>query len=268
MTGRLAGEVAAVLAALHDSHERLTGAVRDLQPGRATDQSYDTGWSIAQVASHLGSGAEIFSLFIDAGVRGEPAPDAETFQPIWASWNAKAPTDQLTDALVADAELLDRVDAVAAEQPDAWRLELFGSRRTLAGLLRMRLAEHALHTWDITVVDNPRDVLPETAAEQIVDTLPWLVARAGKPSGPPSTIRVITGDPRRVFHLAVGPDAVSLEPALQAGSGSGSGGSELSLPAEAFVRLIYGRLDPDHTPGAVRANTADLDRLRATFPGI
>ena len=40
---------------------------------------------------------------------------------------------------------------------------------------------------------------------------------------------------------------------------------DLVLPAEAFVRLVYGRLDPDHTP-AVRG-TADLAELRAVFPG-
>ena len=40
---------------------------------------------------------------------------------------------------------------------------------------------------------------------------------------------------------------------------------DLELPAEALVRLVYGRLDPDHTP-AVRGG-ADLDVLRGVFPG-
>ena len=40
-------------------------------------------------------------------------------------------------------------------------------------------------------------------------------------------------------------------------------------PAEAFLRLVYGRLDPDHTP-AVDLDAADvtLDELRRTFPGV
>jgi hypothetical protein len=42
----------------------------------------------------------------------------------------------------------------------------------------------------------------------------------------------------------------------------------LDLPAEAFVRLVYGRLDPDHTPDAVTATGVDLDLLRRTFPGV
>ena len=43
--------------------------------------------------------------------------------------------------------------------------------------------------------------------------------------------------------------------------------SELRLPAEAFVRLLYGRLDPDHTPPA-ESTGVDLDELRPIFPGF
>ena len=41
-----------------------------------------------------------------------------------------------------------------------------------------------------------------------------------------------------------------------------------TLPAEAFVRLVYGRLDPDHTPSSVSADGVDLDLLRSAFPGL
>jgi len=42
---------------------------------------------------------------------------------------------------------------------------------------------------------------------------------------------------------------------------------ELRLPAEAFVRLVYGRLGPHHTP-PVEADVIDLDELRQLFPGF
>jgi hypothetical protein len=42
---------------------------------------------------------------------------------------------------------------------------------------------------------------------------------------------------------------------------------EIQLPAEALLRLFYGRLDPDHTP-AYTAEAIELDRLRAVFPGF
>ena len=39
------------------------------------------------------------------------------------------------------------------------------------------------------------------------------------------------------------------------------------LPAEAFSRLVYGRLDPDHTP-AFTGDAALLDTLRRVFPAF
>ena len=45
-----------------------------------------------------------------------------------------------------------------------------------------------------------------------------------------------------------------------------TGESDLEMPAEAFVRLLYGRLDPAHTP-PIAGDPALLERLRATYPG-
>jgi Mycothiol maleylpyruvate isomerase N-terminal domain len=44
------------------------------------------------------------------------------------------------------------------------------------------------------------------------------------------------------------------------------GAPDLTLPAEALIRLVYGRLDPDHTP-PVEGDLALLDSLRSVFPG-
>ena len=45
------------------------------------------------------------------------------------------------------------------------------------------------------------------------------------------------------------------------------GTPDLVLPAEALVRLVYGRLDPAHTPGSI-TGSARLAALRAAFPGV
>ena len=70
-----------------------------------------------------------------------------------------------------------------------------------------------------------------------------------------------TGGPDRRFLLAIGPDGTSLTDA-----GEGDIKATLRLPAEAFIRLLFGRLDPDHTP-PVQTEGVDLDLLRQTFPG-
>jgi hypothetical protein len=41
---------------------------------------------------------------------------------------------------------------------------------------------------------------------------------------------------------------------------------DLEIPAESFVRLVYGRLDPSHTPSVVGDH--HLDELRRNFPGF
>jgi hypothetical protein len=48
----------------------------------------------------------------------------------------------------------------------------------------------------------------------------------------------------------------------------GVAAADLTLPAEAFVRLVYGRLDRAHTPSSVTGDTARLADLRKAFPGF
>ena len=43
---------------------------------------------------------------------------------------------------------------------------------------------------------------------------------------------------------------------------------DLSMPAEAFIRLIYGRLDTEHTPATVSGDLASLSQLRSIYPGF
>jgi hypothetical protein len=35
-----------------------------------------------------------------------------------------------------------------------------------------------------------------------------------------------------------------------------------------LLRLVSGRMDPDHTPAEVKADGVSLDSLRAVFPGF
>src|SRR5690348_546816 len=68
--------------ALRESHDALRANVEPLDESRLREGSYCSEWSIAQVLSHLGSGAEIFGLILDAGLAGAEPPGQETFPPI------------------------------------------------------------------------------------------------------------------------------------------------------------------------------------------
>jgi len=253
-----------VLAALHNSHGRLAAALGPLTGEQLAGQSYDDEWSIAQVASHLGASAEIWELYLGAGLGQNDAPGMEQFHPIWDRWNTKPGPQQARDALAADTALLDRAGRLSPAERESWQLDLFGRQTDLPGMLRMRLSEHALHTWDIVVALEPAATVAGDAVGLIVDTLPMLAHWAGRGSPELVTVHVVTTGPGREFQLELTADAARLAPS----DGPGNASATLRLPAEALVRLVYGRLDPGHTPASVQASQVDLDTLRASFPGI
>jgi uncharacterized protein (TIGR03083 family) len=251
-----------MLRVLRASQQQLVATLATLDGDGYERASYDDEWTIAQVASHLGSGAEGFRLFLDAGLNATPAPGVEQFQPIWDRWNAKTPAQQVADVVQADAAFLDAVEALPDEQQRTWRLDVFGAERDLAGLLRMRLAEHALHTWDIAVVLDPHATVPADAAGLLVEQLAMLVQYAAKPQRQ-LTVNVTTVDPGLDIVLALAPEGSTLTVAT-----TEEADASVELPAEALVRLVYGRLDPDHTPTAVIADPSTLETLRTSFPGV
>ena len=129
-----------------------------------------------------------------------------------------------------------------------------------AGFVGLRLNEHALHTWDIEVTLDPAASVAPDATRLVVDNLQMITRFTGKPTGSERQVAVRTSGPRRDFTITLGADAVSLEHADRVDE------PDLEIPAEAFIRLVYGRLDPEHTPPT--RGPADLDELRhACFPG-
>jgi uncharacterized protein (TIGR03083 family) len=211
--------------------------------------------------SHLGSGAEIFGLFLEAGLKGQDPPGREVFSPIWDAWNARTPSEQAAEALRVDGALVERFESIDPADQDSVRLSMFGMDLDLTGLLRMRLGEHALHTWDVAVARDDAATVADDAVELLVDTIAPLVARTGKPSGTPVRVAILTTAPDRHFSLEVD-ETVTL-----ADTPDGEDLPQVRLPAEALIRLVYGRLDPSHTP-PVESQGVDLDELRRLFPGF
>lgn len=260
-----------LMSALRESHQRLDGLLTTIPTEDVTQPAYPTEWSIAQVASHLGSQAETFLLSLDAGRHGTAPPGLEQFQPIWDRWNAKQPAEQVSDSLSADREFLDAVAALTDAERGTWRLTMMGAEQELSGLLRMRLVEHLLHTWDIDVALDDSATLPAPGAALVIDQLPLIVRYTAKASIP-TQIRITTTEPELTLRLSLAPDGSQLVrdradmPAGQQGSADHD--QTVRLPTEAFVRLVYGRLDSDHTPPTVDAAPGLLDALRTALPGV
>jgi uncharacterized protein (TIGR03083 family) len=252
------------IAAVRHSHDSLRALVEPLNAEQLETPSYASEWSIAQVLSHLGSQAEIFGLFLDAGLSGGDPPGREVFAPIWDSWNARDPKTQASEALRVDELLVERFESLDSEQREHLHVALFGMNLDTAGLARMRLGEHAIHTWDVAVALDPTATVAPDAVDLLVDTIDQLAARTGKPGEEPTRMIVSTTAPEREFALESG-EKVTLRQADRADGDESL--PEVRLPAEAFVRAVYGRLDPAHTP-EVDTRMFDLDELRRMFPGF
>jgi uncharacterized protein (TIGR03083 family) len=256
----------APIAALRSSHDRLVGIAAGLDAESASRMSYCTEWTIAQVYSHLGSGAEIALDALRAAVEHRDPMSRDDYPKIWDTWNNRPPMEQVTEAVRADSALVEAYEGYSDDELAAARVLLFGMLDLDGpGLARFRLPELAVHTWDAAVaVDPSARVLPD-AVELIVDDLPGRMGWLGKPQGRQWSITVETTEPARTFTLTSG-DAVTL--AVGAPAGAAPDGV-LRLPAEAFLRLTHGRLDDANHDGTdVGDSRVTLDDLRATFPGI
>jgi uncharacterized protein (TIGR03083 family) len=256
----------AMIAALRNSHERLATLAGAMSDDEVTGQSYCRDWSIAQVLSHLGSGAEIALMSLEAALGGPPM-DRDAMGPIWDTWNAKTPQQQAADCLPADEAHVKRLEGLSDAELAGISYQMFGMTFDAAALIRMRLSEHAVHTWDVAVsLDDAAEVAPD-AVELLMANLPMIAGWTGKPDGDPFRLRLRGTEPGADFVLEVA-DKVTLGPWPGRGPAGATADGQVQLPAEALLRLVYGRLDPGHTPPVeVSGDPGLLDRARAVFPG-
>jgi uncharacterized protein (TIGR03083 family) len=246
--------------AVRASHDRLAGLVAGLDADALRAQSYDTEWTVADVLSHLGSGAEIFSRLIEAGVTGGNPPGPDDFTSVWDAWNARSPDEQAARSVTANEALVSRIESLTPEQRDAFRVTMFGPVPVdLAGFLGLRLGEHAVHSWDVGVARDPAARVAPDAVDLLIDRLPATAGFTARKAPAPVTVAVATTGPDRAFTLDTG--GVT----LVHGHGSGPASATVTLPAEAFLRLVYGRLDD---PAELTASGVTLPELKAVFPGF
>jgi uncharacterized protein (TIGR03083 family) len=244
--------------ALRASHERLRAIVERLTPDQLRGRAYPSEWSIAQVLSHLGSGAEIGRMQLDAGLTGAGGPDREAFPPVWDRWNAKTPDAQAADGIASDAA---HVAAVEANADSTATFPLWFGPTDIEGLAKSRLSEHAVHTWDVAVAVDPAATVSAEAVALILDNVPTLIGFAGKATDWAGVVRVTLTDPARDYALTLG-EKVSLEPWADKPADA-----RLALPAEAFLRLVYGRHDDAHMP-PLTIEGVEMSTLRTAFPGF
>src|SRR5215472_16758291 len=183
------------IATLRDSHDRLLGLAGPLTPEQLRSQSYCKDWSIAQALSHIGSGAEISAMMLP-GALGKAEPvNREAFGAVWDRWNAMSPDDQAAAALIADAQHIGMLEQLTDEDLASISFSFLGLTLDAVGLIRLRVGEHAIHTWDIAVMLDPAAVVAPDAVHLLIDSVPTFAApRLGKPQGETFRARVKVSD--------------------------------------------------------------------------
>src|ERR1700712_47904 len=94
------------ISALRTGHDDLAGVVAELPEDGLTGPSGATEWTIADVLSHLGSGAESGLATLEAALSGADAPGGEFNQGVWDRWNAMAPQEQAQRFVKANEALV------------------------------------------------------------------------------------------------------------------------------------------------------------------
>jgi uncharacterized protein (TIGR03083 family) len=252
--------------ALRVAHDDVATRARTFDADDLGRVSGAREWSVAQVLGHLGSQAEIAQAALDAALEHRDAPGLDANPAIWARWDALDDDGkasgylEVSERFVASTEELDpatresvRIDVGFVPEPI-----------DLATAVGLRLNELTLHGWDVRVSTDTEAVLLSAPTELLIDRVGLLISFISHADAIDGDValRVETTAPDRAIGLFIG-DAVTL------GEPPDDPDGVLQLPAESWLRLVAGRLTPDHTPPGVKleSDTVTLDDLRRVFPG-
>ena len=255
------------IAALRAGHDSLTTLVAKLSDDDLALTSGAAEWDVSQVLSHMGSGAEIGRAVVEAALDGKPNPGRDFNLSVWARWDAMSRRERADGFRGSNPGLIELYESMDADTRQNLRIDMgfLPAPVDVATAVRLRLSEQTLHSWDVRVTfDENATLAPEAVGpllEGTGDLLGW-IGKADQLEGRQGVIQVRTTAPDEVFALRLG-ERISLERELPE-----EFDGTLALPAEAWLRLVAGRLGPRHTPeGIEAAGLADLDLLRKVFPG-
>ncbi|MEU0089213.1 maleylpyruvate isomerase family mycothiol-dependent enzyme [Kribbella sp. NPDC006257] len=254
-----------VIAALRTGYDELAELVRSFSDADLAKPSGASEWDIAQVLSHLGSGAEILTATVRAALDGTPEPAGDFNQTVWDRWNAASRREQADGFLDKNEALTALFESLDDSQRDEVRVKLawLPEPADVATIGQIRLNELTLHSWDVRVGVDEKATLAADAVplllERIEGTLGW-ISKPAELNGEYSVIQVNLTDPPQQFTLRLNdPVSIDSEPVSEPDG-------TLTLPAEAWLRLATGRLATApvtlETTGA-----ASLETLRRVFQG-
>ena len=253
------------IAALRSTHDDLAPLVRDLSTAQLSAPSGASEWTVAQVLSHLGSGAEISQAGFRAALDEAPAPDDDFNQGVWPRWNELSPRAQADGFLEHDAALVDAFESLTSHQRESLQLKLgfVPAPLPIAAIAGLRLNEAAQHSWDVRVALDPAATLDAGSAAVLVEhfngELGFLLGFIGKTDSLSEPV---------VLELQSSDAAILIEDHISLSKAATGATATFTGELEAALRLITGRLTSAYTPASVEVTgNVSLDDLRRVFPG-
>jgi uncharacterized protein (TIGR03083 family) len=263
----------ATIAALRSGFDELATLVSGLGNDELANPTGASEWDVSQVLSHLGSGAEIAQNTLQVALVGTDAPGVrkpgmDFNRSVWDRYDGASRRERADWFLRANEALTQSYESLSEETRETLRVDLgfLPAPVDVATAGGFRLNELALHSWDVRVgFDAAATVAPEATVILVgrVGGLAGFLGKTAPLGGKTAAIAVTTTGPALNFQLHLA-EPIAISP----GAPEQPDGS-LTLPAEAWVRLIYGRLKPPYIPASVQTSgAADLDLLRQVFPGF
>lgn len=256
--------------------ERLYEYLENL-PGEAWGyQSACQRWTVADVVTHMGQGAQFYGQFISLGLRGDTAPPEGFLQPGEADSGvlgealaqmAISDTESLGDQLLSTFKCKDGDlhRLLAGINPEHWETLCFHpmSLLPISALVTFRVFELALHGWDIrSSLDTEAHLSAESlpcVMELITMAFPTIV----KPSPVASLSRHrfgLHGLLDGVYDLVVEGGAARLEK-----NSSATPVANLRCDAETFALLLTGRRTLDSAVSTGLLTVDDSYQLPSDF---
>lgn len=261
---RTTTETSVWLDALQASSSRLNTAVANLPDEVLARPSFTGGWTIAQVLSHLGSAAEICTTLVKRGIAADATgPVAERLGPIWRRWDSLSGPDQREAWQQADARHLRLLGSLDEHQRETVRIPYFSGLLSVDAYAGYRLSEQSVHAWDIEVALDETATIPAPEVALLWQRLDLVATRFRDAETlarlAPTQIAVELAESRRILSLHLNAE-LHLYPCEAADPSS-----QLYGPAEAVLRMVYGR---HHPVDDIRVTgSASLADLTALFPG-
>ena len=253
--------------------QKLLAYLRNLGSEQCTAQSACGEWQVVDVVAHLAQGAAAYNTWIQRALQGisDPPPgrgfntnqeEASRGIAARAKANSVDMGDKVLEGLQAECE---KLQTLVGDLPtQALALAAFHPTGvvTVRGLVRFRLAEIALHSWDIKWELEASPGLSSECVWPLVEWLPYwfgICFRSSDPLTHPLSFTSQLTDTLAPSHrLVVYGDRFEI-------GGTGPSDVTFQCSAETYVLLAMGRLSMERAVGQAQLTVSGPPETVASF---